>query len=304
MLWMALLLLVTTFASIADAQMVPPRAVVINEILFDPKPGGSDYVELYNRSDSAVDLRTLFLTNRTGSGNYGVLKKLSDTTLHLPPGGYVVFTEDAAVLARQYFVKAPDAVVEVASLPSYANAEGTVVLADSSKNVVDEVQYNEDWHFPLLADAEGVALERIDPDGVSGEKSNWRSAASDAGYGTPGYQNSQYGLFQNPIVHFSISPNIFSPNGDGVDDLATISYSMTEGGAVANIFVYDASGRQVRHLVKNAVLGTIGKFSWDGLDERNQRLPVGQYIFYTEIFTLQGKKQHFKNVVVLARRLN
>jgi len=86
--------------------------------------------------------------------------------------------------------------------------------------------------------------------------------------------------------------------------VATIEYSAAEGGAVVNVFVYDASGRKVRHLVKNAVLGTRSKFTWDGLDEKRQRLPVGQYILYTELFTLQGKKQQFKNVVVLARRLN
>lgn len=300
----SLLLLCFVCSTAALAQTVPVKDVVINEILFNPKPDGFDYVELYNRSDSAIDLRLLFLTNKTSSGQYGVLKKLCDTTQLLLPHAYVVFTEDAANLAMHFFVKNPDAVVEVPSLPSYANAQGTVVLMDSAKQVLDEVSYSEDWQFELLADAEGVALERIDPDGVSNNKANWRSAASDAGYGTPGYQNSQFKLFQNPIATVAVTPKVFSPDGDGLDDVATLTYTVNETGFVANVFVYDASGRQVRHLVKNAVLGRAGKFIWDGLDEKRQRLPVGQYIFYTELFTLQGKKQHFKNVVVLARRLN
>src|SRR3954469_2321285 len=158
-----LLILIGTLYNVAAAsQAIHPRDVVINEILFNPKPGAFDYVELYNRSDSAVDLNTLFLTNKTSSG-YGVLKKLCDTTRYLSPKGYVVFTEDAASLALHYFVKSPDAVIEVASLPSYPNAQGTVVLIDTAKQVVDEVSYNEDWQFSLLADAEGVALERVDP---------------------------------------------------------------------------------------------------------------------------------------------
>jgi len=229
---------------------------------------------------------------------------LSDTTRYLPTKNYVVFIEDAHDLAQHYFVKAPDAVIEISSMPSYPNTEGTVVLMDSAKNVLDEVHYQEDWQFELLADAEGVALERIDPDGTSNKKRNWRSAASDAGYGTPGYQNSQYKLFQNLIATITISPKVFSPDGDGVDDAATIEYNGLEDGAVANLFIYDASGRKVRHLAKNAVLGTSGKFRWDGLDEKGQQLPIGQYIIYTELFTLQGKKQQFKNVIVLARRLN
>lgn len=298
---MAFVFLGLSFFATAFAQP-QPHAVVINEILFNPKSSGSDYVELYNRSDSAVDLHALFLTSKTNSGGYGVLKKLCDSARYLLPGGYVVFTEDAAGLARNYFVKDPRAVIEVSALPSYPNSEGTVVLMDSAKNKIDEVRYNEDWQFPLLASAEGVALERIDPAGPSNDKTNWRSAASDAGWGTPGYQNSQYGLFQNPIIRLTLAPEIFSPDGDGADDVCNVHYVLPESGFVANIFIYDAAGRQVKHLAKNAVLGSRGTFTWNGLDEAGQRLPVGQYIIYTELFTLQGKTKQFKNVVVLARR--
>jgi len=40
------------------------------------------------------------------------------------------------------------------------------------------------------------------------------------------------------------------------------------------------------------------------LDEKGQRLLIGNYIVYTELFNLHGKKKQFKNVAVLARRLN
>jgi hypothetical protein len=285
------------------AQNMKPRDVVINEILFHPKPGGSDYVELYNRSGRIMDLSTMYLTNQSASGNYGVLKKLSDTTRFLLPGGYAVFTQTPKDLARQYVVKDAAAVIALASMPSYANTAGTVVLTDSLGAVLDAVTYNDDWQFPLLADATGVALERIDPNNASNDKSNWRSAASDAGYGTPGYQNSQYSLFQNAMLSIAITPTLFSPDGDGTDDAVAITYSVPEGGAVANVFVFDASGRRVRHLVKNAVLGSTGQFTWNGLDEQGRLLPTGHYIIYTEVFTLQGKKRQFKNAVVLARRL-
>ena len=38
----------------------------------------------------------------------------------------------------------------------------------------------------------GVALERIDPDAATQDAANWTSASETVGYGTPGYQNSQY----------------------------------------------------------------------------------------------------------------
>ena len=60
--------------------------------------------------------------------------------------------------------------------------------------VVDEVKYKDDWHFQLIDNAEGVALERIDPGKPGQDPDNWHSAASTAGYGTPTYKNSQFKL--------------------------------------------------------------------------------------------------------------
>jgi hypothetical protein len=50
-------------------------------------------------------------------------------------------------------------------------------------------------------------------------------------------------------------------------------------------------------------LGLNGYWNWDGLDDKGKKLPVGVYIIFTEIFNLQGKKEKFKNTLVLARKL-
>ena len=101
-----------------------------------------------------------------------------------------------------------------------------------------------------------------------------------------------------------VTPKVFSPDNDGTDDIATVSYKVGESGYVANVTIFDAGGRIVKYLVRNALLGLSGGWRWDGLDEKNSKLPVGTYIVYTEIFNLQGKQKSFKNTVVLARRLN
>jgi len=86
--------------------------------------------------------------------------------------------------------------------------------------------------------------------------------------------------------------------------VATIQYKIADPGYVANITIYDSQGRPVRYLVKNGTLGLGGQWNWDGLDEKGNKLPIGIYIIYTEIFNLQAKKQHFKTTVVLARKLS
>ncbi|RYY00400.1 MAG: hypothetical protein EOO53_22045 [Gammaproteobacteria bacterium] len=86
--------------------------------------------------------------------------------------------------------------------------------------------------------------------------------------------------------------------------MATISYQVEEAGYVANVIIFDASGRTVRHLVKNDLLSRKGQWNWDGLGEKQAKLPVGTYIIFTEIFNLQGEKKSFKQTIVLARQLS
>ena len=276
--------------------------MVINEILFNPKRG-SDYVELYNRSNKIFDANKLYIANRNSSGALSSMRLISSIPYYIFPGDYIVVTEDDVNLALDYLVQNPDAVFVVPSLPSFPDDEGDVVLLNFQGAVVDEVNYKDDWHFALMDNAEGVSLERIDPHGPSQDANNWHSAASTAGYGTPTYKNSQYKLLQSISATVEVNPKVFSPDNDGRDDIATIQYKTTEPGYIANITIYDANGRPVRSLVKNGTLGLEGYWVWDGLDDKRLKLPVGTYILFTEIFNLEGKNEIFKNVVVLARPL-
>ena len=277
--------------------------IVINEILFNPKSGGSDYVEFYNRSNKIFDANKLYIANRNTSGTISSNKLLATTPCYIFPGDYIVVTEDADNLLLNYLVKNPDGVLVISSLPSFPDDEGDVILLNFQGAITDEVKYKDDWQFALIDNADGVSLERIDPDGPSQDAGNWHSAASTAGFGTPTYKNSQYKLLQSINAKIEIAPKVFSPDNDGRDDIASIQYKTTEPGYVANITIYDANGRPVRNLVRNGTLGLSGYWNWDGLDDKSLKLPVGTYIIYTEIFNLQGKKESFKNVVVLARPL-
>jgi hypothetical protein len=280
-----------------------PLDIVINEILFNPKSNAYDYVEFYNKSNKIFDASKLYAANRNSSGVISSIKQIFPTPFYIFPGDYFVITEDAPSLEVNYLVQNPDALIVLSSLPSYPDDEGDVILLNGQGAVLDELKYKDDWHFQLIDNAEGVSLERIDPAGPSQDAANWHSAASTAGYGTPGYKNSQYKQTQVVDATIEITPKVFSPDNDGHDDIATIQYKLSEPGYVANITIFDAQGRPIRYLVKNGTLGLSGQWNWDGLDEKGNKLPIGTYIIYTEIFNLQGKKQHFKNTVVLARKL-
>ncbi len=276
---------------------------IINEILFNPKSNAYDYVEFYNKSNKIFDASKLYIANRNSTGVISSIKQLSTAPFYVFPGDYIVETDDPDNLAMQYLVKNPDNVLAISSPPSFSDDEGDVIALNFQGNVVDEVKYKDDWHFKLIDNAEGVSLERIDPAGPSQDETNWHSAASTAGYGTPTYKNSQYKLLNAINATIEVVPKVFSPDNDGHDDIATIQYAVTEPGYIANITIFDAAGRPVRNLVRNGTLGLKGYWNWDGLDDKGNKLTVGTYIIFTEIFNLKGKKEKFKNTVVLARPL-
>ena len=198
----------------------------------------------------------------------------------------------------------PDAFIEITGMPSYNDDEGDVIILDEHGNIIDEVVYSEKWHFKLISEKEGISLERIDYNAASQEEKNWHSAATSVGYGTPTYKNSQLKVDAGVTAEISVTPEIVSPDNDGMDDFAVIRYSFPEPGYVSNVTIFDATGRPVRYLERNTLNGSTGYYRWDGLGEKNQQLPVGIYIIYTEVFNQDGKSKKFRNVIVLARKTN
>ncbi|HJW18141.1 MAG TPA: gliding motility-associated C-terminal domain-containing protein, partial [Flavisolibacter sp.] len=258
--------------------------------------------EVYNNSDKIIDASHLYVANRNTAGEISSVKKFSVLPQLIFPGDYLVLTEDAISLQKEYLVKDPSSIMTLSSLPSFPDDKGNAIVTNLQGQIVDEVPYSAKWQFALIGDMEGVALERIDPSGSSIDAGNWHSAASTAGYGTPGYRNSQYGSNESGGATIEVSPKIFSPDNDGLDDIATIKYLVEERGYVANITLFNSNGMPVRFLARNQTLGMNGYWNWDGLDDKQQKLPRGTYIIYTEIFNLQGKKKQFKHTIVLARK--
>lgn len=289
-------------ARVGLSEITASQDIVINEILFNPKSNGTDYVEIYNRSNKIVDLKQIYIANRGSNGSISNIKQLSADSYLFFPRDFMVITEDAAIVKRDFITKNPNAFATPASMPSFNDDEGYVIILNAQGSITDELHYSEKWHFSLIDNREGVALERIDYNAATQQPDNWHSAATSVGYGTPTYKNSQYKINEGLNGTLTVSPEIVSPDNDGMDDFAGISYNFPAPGYIANITVFDAAGRPVRFLQRNALCGITGNFRWDGLGEKNQQLPVGIYIIYTDVFNTAGKKKQFKNTVVLARK--
>lgn len=285
------------FAELLLPQGSNPFDIIINEVLFNPRTGGSDFVELYNRSNKILSLKNYSMAKADG---IATKKNITQTEYLVYPNQYVGLTEDIENIASNYQGTKTQNFIEVNDLPSYNDDEGTVTLINSSGNIIDQINYSDDMHFALLNDDEGVSLERINPNRSSDERSNFHSAAESVGFASPGYQNSQF--FENTFApaKVSINPKTFSPDNDGFQDKLSINYTFDSPGYVANISIFDRNGRLIKKLASNELLGNKGNFIWDGISDENQKARIGIYIVFFEAFNIDGEKEIFKLPVVLA----
>ena len=274
---------------------------VINEVLFNPAGIGTDYIEFYNRSNKILDASSLFIGQRNSTGNIGAVKKLSEQPFLVFPGDYLVVTENPRLVHAQYAVMHPRNMLTLPSMPPLPDDKGNIILLNASGDILDELLYDESWHFALLSEVQGVALERIDPGLPGQDRGNWTSAASDVRYGTPTYRNSQFRSVHTLQAIIAVSPPVFSPDNDGRDDFCFIHYQLAVPGKVGTVTVYDTDGNIVRNLSPPATLSEKGFFRWDGLDNKGAGMPSGIYIIHTTVFDLQGNVKNFKNTVTLAQ---
>lgn len=273
-------------------------ALLVSELLFQPASGEAEYVELYNRGDTAVDLADWHIVRWIGDS----LGRHYPLPAHrLEAHSYVVLSRDAASVLRCFDVHYPDRLL-TCNLPPYPNAGGSVVLALADSTVVDRFDYSPSMHSRLLRDKAGVSLERRSFDRPSDEPSNWFSASSTAGYGTPGYTNSQSSEWLAAETDFVFSSTLLSPDGDGYQDLLELGYRLDDGGLAARIEVYDVRGRRVRRLLDNGLLGTHGSLEWDGRSDDGQLSPPGQYIVQIVLFDTRGTRQTIRRTVALLSR--
>ncbi len=278
-----------------------PGDVIFNEILFNPPPYGFDYLELYNRSSKIISCEELYLAGRDAMGNLKNPLPLITGERLVFPEEYILLTENEAWILQNYPLASASPVIEVSALPSLPDDAGKVVLLSATGEIIDELDYDHHWHSPLLASESGVSLERIRSDLPTLLASNWTSASASAGFGTPGYKNSESSPDSSGLDLITVEPELFSPDMDGYNDFCFINYHLPAAGFLGSISIYDISGRMVRKLVNNLLWGISGTFRWDGLDDQQNRLPTGHYVIYVELFRTDGTVINKKLVCVLAR---
>ncbi len=272
---------------------VRPGEIVFNELLPDPYAGGSEYIELYNRSDRTLSLKELAIGVRKPDGTINKFYFLSGVTYAMPSHSYILLTKNKLGVESFYMVPFPDLLFEV-NLPVLANTSSTLLLCIGEEDtIIDEITYSSKWHTPSIKETKGVAIERIDPEGETQASENWTSATFAAGYGTPGYQNSQYAEGQNGNSTYIEAP-VYATDG-----LYHIAYQLDNTGYNCRAYVYNVGGYRVAQLANHELMGVSGEMKWDGKASDGIRLRAGVFIFYAELYHKNGTIKRYKKVFLI-----
>lgn len=269
--------------------------IVINEIMYQPESGLSEWIELYNCTSASILLEGWSFAD--GSGIADTSKRFIIESTVIDSSSYMIIASDSMI----YFEDIPENVPVLiwdSSYPSLNNAGDSLVLYDSQDQIIDRVDYRSNWGTSTA----GQSLERVSVQSSSNDPLNWASSLDLSG-NTAGRMNSraiQATTFGMDLIE--LQPNPFSPDGDGWDDLLAIRYHLDEADSRLDVKIFDVRGRQVRFLCNNIPAGFQGEVLWDGKSDTGRELPTGMYIIYLEALGQGGSSiQSGKRVVALAR---
>lgn len=229
--------------------------IVINEINYHSHDqyDTKDWVELYNRKNSAIDLSGWYLMDEDNDHIY-------------------YFTEGQVIEANGYLVICEDITAFKDLVSDIHNCTGNLGFGLSNGGEiirlyrrggfpVDLVEYDDEDPWPEEADGEGASLELTDPDADNDLAENWKASYQ---HGTPGRQN-----FSNMLEGYELAQNFPNP----FSHLTTISFSMGQPGHVL-INLYNLFGKKIITLVNGYMEVSSYFISWDA-----GTLPGGIYLY-------------------------
>jgi hypothetical protein len=263
----------------------------INEIKFLSENGEPEWIELVNLSRESIYLKDWALAD------------LSDTTcidsqMYLKQGEFIVLSEDT--LPEFYGLKMKKMII-LNKFPTLNDQEDEISLLNPAGSWIEKIIYDRQW----LEGEEyrSPSLERINPGLYANKAENWGPCIHSNG-ATPGKQNSIYSKLTHWNSELRVSPNPFSPDQDGNDDVAIISGKIPVNSAKIKAEIYDIRGRLIRILKDNAFSGSHFDLVWDGKDLNGTNARIGIYIVYIQALNDRlGVLREMKTTVVLVHKL-
>ncbi|MFH5883138.1 lamin tail domain-containing protein [Halalkalibaculum sp. DA3122] len=148
--------------------------IFINEFMYEPPEGGTEFVELYNPTQRSFDLQGWTLSDNTGNR-----KVLAYKPFVLPPDSFAVIAPDSTLASRYPGIHI---LTTGSRFPSLNNGGDDIVLRRPDGTLVDSLRYHSGWG------GDKVSLERRTSRVPAYHQANWGDTPQ--GTGTPGTGNA------------------------------------------------------------------------------------------------------------------
>lgn len=296
------------------------QSLIFTEILFNPVKDGSEYIEIYNASENAINLSTICLDKSTPTGKPSHYP-LTGIDAWLNPKAYAIVTKSIIGITDIYTVPSSAHLYEISKFPQLSNEEAILSLYSIEQDcILDEVYYSKKWHTIPLKETKGVSIERIQLAGETQDINNWQSAARNKNGigGTPGYINSvnenipdededdqenddnedkedKTDFLDNCITPEGIEP----PQFNSKTNKFTTQFHLHRTGYSAKSTLFDLHGKTIASLPISENLSTSGVIIWSKRNTNGTILNPGIYIFHVDFYHPEGYTQRFKHAFAI-----
>ena len=262
--------------------------VFINEIMFNPGPNRTEWIELHNRGRTEIDLAGSSLK----LDHVDRARLISSDRLAIEGQGYLVIAHDAVLFHETYPGFAGIAVEAMGGWERLRNSGARLLLLDAGGKTIHEAEYDEESNPDP-----GRSVELVNPDF---EPQIWGPSADPEG-STPGRRNALNVTHIPDGVSLHVANNPFSPDGDNYEDICLVTVELPASHGILHAMIFDISGRFLKTLIDQTAVASRHVFSWDGTDQHGRSLPVGPYILYVEqMLPTLDRLTASKHVVVIA----
>ncbi|NBC82349.1 MAG: hypothetical protein GVY19_03110 [Bacteroidetes bacterium] len=284
-------------------QQTQKQDVIMNELMFNPLPGGPDYIEMINRSDKILDLKELALVSLESGNQFKEPPlSLSESSYLLYPDQLFVVSSDTTFLSENY-ESCNGFRIETTQMPSMPYESGGLALINQEQVRIDSLYYDHSWHSDWVKNEDGVALERLNPNWPGQQADNWRSGIAATHYGTPGCKNANFTSGMDNESKFTAEPRLITPNADGYQDEVIFTYALPEGNYILHAWIYNSNGQFVVRIKQDELVSHNGFFTWDGRNRNDLICPIGIYLVYVEFVSESGHVEVFKETCVVGRKV-
>ncbi|MEM1322733.1 MAG: lamin tail domain-containing protein [Bacteroidota bacterium] len=198
--------------------------LIISEINYNnPGTDSLEFIELYNKGNAAIDL-TGYSFSRGVEYNF--------PNISLDAGSTLVIALDSAAMQRQFGITARQW-----DNGALVNGGEQITLVDASSNVVDAVEYDNNFPWPVQAGGEGSSLVLCDLNADNSLSESWYPSFDDTGVDISGTSilaspGSTPSCSITPYVSFNFSETTVNED-EGAFFIQVVTYRGSGNGSEA-----------------------------------------------------------------------